>query len=244
MGSRRKLRKLKATRELTEGEWVRELEHIDNQLTHILDVFNFLEELFRLSNESEAALGAFNTTPLFWHVFRDCLQESMFMGLGRLCDPSPDAVNVRRVLAGAMAHPEFFSAEALRRRVAKRNLTESLADHLLASAWAPSSGNDFRFLEKAVRCHVDRIEKIYSPIRDSYYGHRLTGIDASAMFERTNRTELGETLDTLRQLVAGLRFFYDNGTKPRVDVRGTKALDLTPRRFFRDVVSAVAGREL
>ncbi len=121
------MRKLKATRELTEGEWVRELEHIDNQLTHILDVFNFLEELFRLSNESEAALGAFNTTPLFWHVFRDCLQESMFMGLGRLCDPSPDAVNVRRVLAGAMAHPEFFSAEALRRRVAKRNLTESLA---------------------------------------------------------------------------------------------------------------------
>ena len=146
MRSRRKLGKLKPPSELTEGEWVRELEHIDNQLTHVLDVFNFLEELFRLSNESEAALGAFNTTPLFWHVFRDCLQESMFMGLGRLCDPSSDVVNV--------------------------------------------------------------------------------------------------TLDTLRQLVAGLRFFYDNGTLPRVDVRGTKALDLTPRRFFRDVVRAVAGREL
>ena len=45
-------------------------------------------------------------------------------------------------------------------------------------------------------------------------------------------------------LAASLRFFYDNGTKPRVDVRGTKALDLTPRRFVRDVVRAVAGREL
>jgi len=56
MGSRRKLGKLKPTSELTEGEWVRELEHIDNQLTHVLDVFNFLEELFRLSNESEPAL--------------------------------------------------------------------------------------------------------------------------------------------------------------------------------------------
>jgi len=244
MGSRRKLVKLKPTSELTEGEWVLELEHIDNQLTHVLDVFNFLEELFRLSNESEAALGVFNITPLFWHVFRDSMQESMFMGLGRLCDPSCDAVNVRRVLAGAMDHPEFFSEEALRRRVAKRDLTESLANHLLASAWMPCSGADFRFLKKEVSCHLHRIEKIYSPIRDSYYGHRLTGTDACAMFERTNRTELGETLDTLRQLVAGLRFFYDNGTKPRVDVRGTKALDLTPRRFFRDVVRAVAGREL
>src|ERR1035438_9173583 len=126
MGNRRKLGKLKATSELTEAEWLWELEHIDNQLTHVLDVFNFLEELFRLSNESEAALGAFNTTPLFWHVFRDCLQESMFMGLSRLCDPSCDAVNVRRVLAGAMDHPEFFSAEALRRRVAKRDPTATL----------------------------------------------------------------------------------------------------------------------
>jgi hypothetical protein len=114
----------------------------------------------------------------------------------------------------------------------------------MESAWVPSSGADFRFIKKEVSCHLGRIEKIYSPIRDSYYGHRLTGIDALAMFERTNRTELGETLDMLRQLVAGLQFFYDNGIRPRVDVRGTKALDLTPRRFFRDVVRAVAGREL
>jgi hypothetical protein len=244
MGSRKELEKLKPTRELTEGEWVRELEHIDNQLTHVLDVFNFLEELFRLSNESEAALGAFNTTPLFWHVFRDCLQESMFIGLGRLCDPAADAVNVRRVLRGATDHPEFFSAEALRRRVTGRGLTQSLADHLVESAWVPGNGAELRFLKKAVTSHLDRIEKIYSPIRDCYYGHRLNGIDARAMFESTNRTDLGETLDILRQLVAGLRFFYDNGIRPRVDVCGTKALDLTPRRYLRDVVRAVAGLEL
>lgn len=244
MGSRKKLEKLKRTSELTEGEWVRELEHVDNELTRVLDVFNFLEELFRLSNESEAALGAFNTTPLFWNVFQDCLQESMFMGLGRLCDPSSDVVNVKRVLAGARGHPEFFSAEALNRRVAQRGLTDSLTSHLRASAWVPGSGADLKFLKKEVSSHLDRIEKIYSPIRDSYYGHRLTGIDALAMFEKTNRTQLGETLDTLRQLVAGLRFFYDNGIRPRVDVRGTKALDVTPRRIFRDVVRAVAGREL
>ena len=244
MVNRKKLGKLDPISELTEADWVGELEHIDNQLAHVLDVFNFLEELFRLSNESEAALGAFNTTPLFWNVFRDCLQESMFMGVGRLCDNSSDTVNVTRVLNGAMNHPEFFSAEALGRRLAKRDLTKSLTSHLVASAWVPGSGTDLRFLKKEVSCHLGRIETIYSPIRNSYYGHRPTGIDARAMFERTNRAELGETLDMLRQLVAGLRFFYDNGIRPRVDVCGTKALDLTPRRFFRDVVRAVAGREL
>ena len=236
--------KLRPTSELTEGEWLQELEHIDNQLTHVLDVFNFLEELFRLGNESEAALVVFNTTPALWHVFRDCLQESMFMGLSRLCDPSCDAVSVRRVLAAAMDHPEFFSEEALRRRAAKRGLTESLADLLMANAWVPDSGADFRFLKSEVSRHLSRIERIYLPIRNSYYGHRLTGIDVHAMFERTDRTELGETLDILRQLVAGLRFFYDNGVRPRVDVRGTKALDLQCRSYLRDVVKAVAGREL
>ncbi len=154
MASRKKLVKLKPTTELTEGEWVRELEHIDSELTRVLDVFNFLEEFFRLSNESEAALGAFNTTPLFWHVFRDCLQESMFMGLGRLSDRSSDVVNVWRVLNGAQAHPEFFSAEALKRRVAERGLTESLANHLTANAWVPGSGEDFQFLRTEVSCHL------------------------------------------------------------------------------------------
>jgi hypothetical protein len=168
----------------------------------------------------------------------------MFMSLGRLCDDSSDAINVKRVLAGAMDHPEFFSAEVLRLRLAKRNLTESLANHLMASAWAPTCGADLEFLRNEVSSHWNRIKNIYSPIRNSYYGHRSTGVDAPAMFEKTNRTELGDTLDTLRQLVAGLRFFYDNGTKPRVDVRGTKALDLAPRRAFRDVVRAVAGCEL
>ena len=177
--------KLKPTRELTEGAWVRELEHIDSQLTHVLDVFNFLEELFRLSNESEAAFGAFNTAPLFWTVFRDCLQESLFMGLGRLCDLSPDVVNVRRVLAGAMAHPEFFSAEALRRRLAERDLRGELADDLVASAWVPGGGTDLRFLKEAVSRHLDRVEQIYSPIRDCHYGHRLTRIDANTVKEES-----------------------------------------------------------
>jgi hypothetical protein len=244
MGGRKQLVKLKPTHVLTEGEWVMELEHIDNQLTDVFDVFNFLEELFRLSKESEAAFEAFNTTPLFWTVFRDSLQESMFMGLGRLCDNSADVVNVRRVIACAVEHHEFFWAEALRRRLAKRNLTESLADHLMAGAWVPGSGADLKFLKQEVHRHMDLIEKIYSPIRNSFYGHRSTGFDAPAMFQKTNRTELGEALDVLRQLLAGLRFFYDNGVKPRLDVRGTKALDLAPRRFFRDVVRAVAGREL
>ncbi|SEG62892.1 hypothetical protein SAMN05421819_3927 [Bryocella elongata] len=239
-----KLGKMTPTNELTEDGWITQLKHIGGQVTRVLDVFNFLEELTRLSNESEAALSAFNATPLFWNVFRDSLQESMFMGLGRLCDNSSDVINVSRVLAGAMGHPEFFSKEALRMRLLKRKLTDSLADHLLENAWFPVSAEDFKPLKGAVSLHLRRIEKNYLPIRGSYYGHRSVGIDARALFENTNSTELGESLDTLRQLVGGLHFLYDNGAKPMVDVKGTKAFDLMSRRCVRDVVRAVAGREV
>jgi len=239
-----RLGKLTPINELTEQGWITQLKHIDDQLTRVLDVFNFLEELIRLSNESEVALSAFNTNPLFWHIFRDSLQESMFMGLGRLCDTSPDVVNVRRLLAGAMGHTEFFSKESLQVRLAKRGLTDSLADSLLENAWFPVSSEDLKPLKTAVSLHLRRIEEIYVPIRGSFYGHRSIEVDASALFEKTNRAELGEALDILRQLVGGLQFLYDNGAKPRVDVRGMKAIDLTPSRHLRDVVKAVAGRDL
>ena len=180
MGNRMKFGNLKPTSELTEDDWVGELKHIDDQLTRVLDVFNFLEELIRLSNESDVALSAFNTTPLFWNVFRDSLQESMFMGVGRLCDISSDVVNVGRVLAGAMGHAEFFSKEALRRRLAKRDLTESLADHLIENAWVPENGSALRPLKTEISSHLRQIEEIYLPVRGSYYGHRSIGVDAES----------------------------------------------------------------
>jgi AbiU2 len=187
--------RLKPTQKLAEAEWVQELKHIENEVTHVVDVFNFLEEIIRLGNESEAAQDAFNATPLFWNVHRDCLQESMFIGLGRLCDPSPDTINVNRVLTTAMVHPEFFSEQALRRGLKERNLSKEQADNLIADAWMPKDRAEFKYLKKTVSFHLSRIEQIYRPIRNSHYGHRLRQGDIQAMFARTNRRELGETLD-------------------------------------------------
>ena len=64
MAGRRRVVKLKRTSKLAEAAWEWELRHVDNPPDHILDVFNLLEELSRLSNENEAAFGAFNATPV------------------------------------------------------------------------------------------------------------------------------------------------------------------------------------
>jgi hypothetical protein len=244
MSRKKKAAKLKPTQKVAEAEWVQELRHIENEVTHVVDIFNFLEEITRLGNESEAAFDAFNTTPLFWNVHRDCLQESMFMSLGRLCDPSPDAINVSRILTTAMVHPEFFCEQALRRRLKERNLSKEQADNLVADAWVPKDKADFKYLKKAVSFHLSRIEQIYRPIRNSHYGHRLTHSTIHAMFARTNRKELGETLDALHELVGGLLSLHENGLKPEIDARDLEPYNDKIKGYARSVVRKVAGRDL
>lgn len=217
--------------------------HIDNEVTHVVDIFNFLEEINRLSSESEAAFDAFNEAPLFWNIHRDCLQESLFMGLGRLCDSSPDAINVNRVLTAAMIHPEFFSEQNLRRRF-KERLSKEQADNIVADAWVPKDKADFKYLKKAASLHLRRIEQIYRPIRNSRYGHRLMQSDIQAMFARTNRRELGETLDALHELVSGLRHLHQNGIMPEISAHNLEPYNEKIKGYARSVVrtSAVSCR--
>ena len=66
----------------------------------------------------------------------------------------------------------------VRRRLTKRDLMESLANHLIENAWVPDSRSDFRPLKTEVSFHLRRIEKSYLPIRGSYYGHRSIEVDA------------------------------------------------------------------
>jgi hypothetical protein len=205
---------------------------------------SFSEEIDCLGHASEAAFDAFNATPLFWTVYRDCLQESLFMGLGRLCDPSPDAINLNRVLNTAMAHPEFFSEPVLRRRLKDRRLTKEQADTIVADAWMPKAGADFRYLKKAVSFHLGRIERIYRPIRNSHYGHRLAQSDIKAMFAKTNRKELGVTLDALHELTAGLLSLHQNGLKPETGARDLEPYNDKIKGYARSVVRKVAGRDL
>lgn len=236
---------LKSTQALTEDEWMQELDHIKNEVTHVRNEFNMLEEILRLGDGSDDdALAVFNATPLFWSVVRDCLQESMFMGVGRLCDSAPDAISVRRIFSAATQHPEFFSEQALRRRLQDRNLAKDLADRLIERAWMPKAHKDFSYLKKAISCHLDRIKQIYKPIRNSHYGHRLMQEDIHAMLAKTNRQELAETLDALYELTVVLWNLYHNGPRPEIGALDFKASNDNVKGYVRSVVGKLAGSAL
>lgn len=235
--------KLKPIKDLNETEWLNELTLIDSEVIHVVDIFNFLEEINRLGLQSVVS-NAFNTTPLFWNVQRDCLQESLFMGLGRLCDAAKDVINIHRVLNTAILHTEFFSEQALRQRIKARKIPDQFIDNLVAHSWIPKEPGDWKYLKKAVNPHLDRIEQIYRPIRNAHYGHRLTQADIGVMFAKTNRKELSETLDALHELVSRLRSLYDNGNKPEIGVSDLKHYNDQIKGYVRKVVGKVAGKKL
>lgn len=244
MRSKKKLKPLKPIKSLTDAEWLEELRFIANEAAHVIDVFNLLEEIIRLGKDSEAAFDALNSDSLFWRVQTDCLQESLFMGLGRLCDEAADSINVNRVLGAAMAHPEFFTKEALTRRMKAQNISEHFFNQLIGRSWIPKGGADFRYLKKAASFHLRRIEDIYRPIRNSHYGHRLTHADINAMFARTNRKELSETLDALHELLTGLNELYGRGIKPEIGTHALGPHNDQIKGYVRNVIKKVAGREL
>lgn len=241
--SKKKTKPLKPIKDLTEAEWFKEFTFIDNEVIHVVDIFNFLEEINRFGAESSAAFNTFNTAPLFWTLYRDCLQESLFMGLGRLCDAAKDVINVHRVLNTAMLHPEYFSQQALRRRIKARNTPEEYIDNLVSDAWIPKDTDDWKYLHKAVNFHLTRIEEIYRPIRNAHYGHRLTHADINAMFQKTNRKELSDTLDALHELMTRLRSLLDNGNKPEIGAN-FEFYNNQIKEHVRKVVRKVAGKNL
>lgn len=244
MSSRKPLKPLKPKEDLTEPEWLEELQFITNEVAHVVDIFNLLEEIIRLGKESEPALDVLNSNPLFWRVQTDCLQESLFMGLGRLCDESPDVINMHRVLNTAMLHPEFFAKDELARRIKTQNTSEQFLNQLMGRAWVPKHPSDWKYFVKAANFHLTRIEDIYRPIRNSHYGHRLTHADISTMFARTNRKELADTLDAMHELATGLNTLHERGTKPGIGARDLELHNDQIKGYARSVFEKLAGRKL
>jgi hypothetical protein len=244
MSNRKKLKPLKRQQNLSESEWLEELRFIANESSHVIDIFHILEEIIRLGKDTEAGFDVLNADSLFWRVHTDCLQESMFMGLGRLCDSSTDAINVHRVLKTAILHPEFFTKKALTQRMKAQSISEQFLNQMLGKAWIPTDSSDWKQLRKAANVHLSRIEQIYRPIRDSHYGHRLTHADINEMFAKTNRNQLSDTLDAMHELVTGLNDLYERGIKPEIRSRDLDLHNNQIKGYARAVIEKLAGKKL
>ncbi|HEY2360582.1 MAG TPA: hypothetical protein VGK36_05670 [Candidatus Angelobacter sp.] len=228
---------------ITEQEFWEHLQSVSAEVDDAIAVFHTYEEILRLGSEDDAVFRAFNANAMFWNVQKVCLQTTIFVALNRLFETDANALSIHRILNETLAHPEFFSKDALRKRKIDLKIELEYLDALIDQAWAPADASGLRYLKKELKPQFHKFTEIYQPIRHSYYAHRLLQTDkpVAELFSLTNRNELGKILDFLHQLVQGIWHLYQNGMKPEFRTQDIPKNDSEATRSAREVINKVAG---
>ena len=228
---------------IKEQEFWAHVQSVSAEVDDALAVFHTYEEILRLGSEEDAVFRAFNANAMFWNVQKVSLQTTVFVALNRLFETDANALSIHRLLNEALAHPEFFSKDALRKRKIDLKIEAKYLDALIDGAWAPAHASELRYLEKALKPHSRTFREIYQPIRHLYYAHRLLQTDkpVAELFSLTNRNELGQILDFLHQLVEGIWHLYQNGMKPELETQRFAKNDSEATRSAREVIHKLAG---
>jgi hypothetical protein len=226
---------------ITEQEFWAHVQSVSAEVDDALAVFHTYEEILRLGSE-DAVFRAFNANAMFWNVQKVSLQTTIFVALNRVFEIDANVLSIHRLLNETLAHPEFFSKDALRRRKIALKIEEEYLDALIDGAWAPADASELRYLKKSLQPHFCKFTEIYQPIRHWYYAHRLLQTDkpVAELFSLTNRSELAQILDFLHELVEGIWHLYQNGVKPEFGTQRSRN-DSEATRSARRVIHKLAG---
>jgi hypothetical protein len=227
---------------MTESEFWDDLQHLSVEVEDAKAVYYTYNEINKLAAQDKSVFNAFNKDALFWNVQALSLQTTLFIILSRIFDEDDDALSIHRVLNATLAHPEFFSKQALTRRKHPSGPKPEWLDEFIGDAWAPSNASDLRYLKKALKPHTKRFVEIYRPIRHAYFGHRLIGMKKPipALFALTNKEELAQMLNFLHELVDAVTNLYLNGIPPELGVRKYEYHNGKIKTATRNVIGKIA----
>jgi hypothetical protein len=193
---------------MTEDEYWRYCLYIIGEINYAAGIFELQEEINRLVSSDEAICKMLNDDALFWKIQEHSLQMSLFITLGRIFDEDENACSIHRVLKETLKHKEFFSKNAL---AARKCVGGTKLD---SDTWNPNT-QELRLLKKALATQAKKFTEIYRPIRHQVYAHSIV-IDETEveLFKKTNRAEVKNILEFLRELIAVIEDLYLNGRKP------------------------------
>jgi hypothetical protein len=222
-----------------ESDYWRKLELFATEVDNANVIYQAYEEIQCLSLVDKDVLSALYKHALFWNVQVYSLQTSLIIVLGRIFDTDSDAHSVHKIVNTTLSNVNIFSKDSLKKRVSARGVIGDALENFVVGSWAPTSAADLRPLKKALSAHASRYRSVYGPIRDKFLAHRVINDpnDVWKLFTATNRTEIGETVAFLGDLVEALRDLYQNGIEPVLCGRRSS----TYNRKIRDGVKEVLG---
>lgn len=171
------------------------------------------------ASESRDNLQRLNAHATFWMTTLHGLQVASFMALSRLFDGGTDTHTIDKFMAHTVAHPEFFSREAVDARRMKEagGIRPDYLDEYVRRVWVPGS-DDLRDIARTIRPYRKKWRTDYVPIRDQIFAHSIV-IDrqgVSDLFSRTLIADLEDILQGLYNLLEIMNELWINGRHPNL----------------------------
>lgn len=198
---------------MTESEFWSNFEHIRGEVDKASHSFYTHLTIHRTAGENREVYRALNRHPTFWNIQLYALQSTFFITMGRIFDNSKDAHSVHKLVLGAIAHPEFFSKEALAKRKTDGGKTApDWLDEYIRDAFEPETEH-LRTIKKQLKPYRKKFENTCLELRNSVFAHTLVKDreTVTEMFEKTDLVEIEEILYVLQDLVQTLWQLYHNG---------------------------------
>jgi hypothetical protein len=230
--------------QLTEAHYWHQLDLFATEVDNANVIYHTYEEISCVSLTDRGVRSALDKHALFWKVQVYSLQTSLMMVLGRIFDTDGDTHSVHKVINTTIGSANIFSKASLEKRKINHGITGKDLESFMAATWAPRSSSDLRYLKKALIGYSARYKEAYGPIRDRFIAHRVINDpdDVWKLFAATNRTEIGETIAFLGDLVEALQDLYQNGRKPVLGRQSSNAYIRRIRDGVKEVLSTIAAQ--
>lgn len=203
--------------EMTATQYAEELSLIKEEVNTCIECFYTYIEIHNYATENRSVHRAMNGEPMFWNISLYSLQAAFFMTLGRIFDNGRDAHSIHKLLAATVAHPEFFSKEALGTRRAAGGPKPDWLDTFLRDAFEPEA-SDLRALKRALTAHRTSYDAAYAEIRNLVFAHKIRSSkdEVAALFGKAIVKEIDDMLYNLRDILETLHQLFLNGRRPEL----------------------------
>jgi hypothetical protein len=230
--------------QMTESEYWQQLDLFATEVDNATAIYHTYEEINCVSLTDQDVRAALDKHALFWNVQMYSLQTSLMMVLCRIFDTDGDTHSVHKVINATIGSLNIFSKDSLEKRKMAQGVKGKDLENFMVGTWAPSRASDLRHLKKALVTHTTRYTNAYRPIRDKFIAHRVINNPDHVrdLFAKTDRTEIGETVDFLSELMMALQYLYLNGREPVLGGQHSGANNRKIRDGVKEVLDIIGAK--
>jgi len=195
-----------------DSEFWSEYHLIRGEVDKAIEIFYTYLYIHKIANNNREIYLAMNRNPTFWIINLYSLLTAFFITMGRIFDDGKDAFSVHKFLSSTLAHPEFFSKDALTKRKSKGQSDPEWLNDYMKDVFEPGV-SDLRNIKKQLTPFRKKFDEVYRNIRRSVFAHTLkkTSESVSELFGKTNISEIEQMLYMLKDMLESLWQLYNNG---------------------------------